>query len=307
MVGCRPAAAALLLLLVLGPAPHAVAASAASRTAGTHDGADNTSTNSNNNKYSSVTAAVYSDQSCSGTPTEVQKYPIGVCFVNAVSTKILNCSDDGSSFLEGAYHDANCTDADSAPYRTNTSTCLREGNNGVRWLCNLGAAGGGAWAEAELGATVDADATASARRPGPASQEGARRHHPHGGGDTEGTGAPVESEKRSAAPEAPRTEIGGGELRYAAPVESEKRSAELRTIGNYTTLQLREGRIRGTTTHSGRVRRFLGVPYAEPPVGERRWRPPTPKANWTGTRAAWTYSASCVQGEQVKAGVLVHV
>jgi hypothetical protein len=217
MVGCRPAAAALLLLLVLGPAPHAVVASAASRTAGTHDGADNTSTNSNNNKYSSVTAAVYSDQSCSGTPTEVQKYPIGVCFVNAVSTKILNCSDDGSSFLEGAYHDANCTDADSAPYRTNTSTCLREGNKGVRWLCNLGAAGGGAWAEAELGATVDADATASARRPGPASQEGARRHHPHGGGDTEGTGAPVESEKRSAAPEAPRTEIGGGELRYAAP------------------------------------------------------------------------------------------
>lgn len=94
-----------------------------------------------------------------------------MCFVNAVSTKILNCSDDGSSFLEGAYHDANCTDADSAPYRTNTSTCLTVGNNGVRWLCNLelraseAAAAGGAWgsarAEAELGATVDADATAA--------------------------------------------------------------------------------------------------------------------------------------------------
>ena len=54
-----------------------------------------------------------------------------------ISTKILNCSDDGSSFLEGAYHDANCTDADSAPFRTNTSTCLTVGNNGVRWLCNL--------------------------------------------------------------------------------------------------------------------------------------------------------------------------
>ena len=28
-----------------------------------------------------------------------------------------------------------------------------------------------------------------------------------------------------------------------------------------------------------------------------RWQPPVQKQPWTGTRAAWTYSASCVQGD----------
>eukprot|EP01047_Picozoa_sp_COSAG01_P001102 COSAG01_NODE_23_length_37704_cov_30.005877_42_plen_55_part_00 len=33
------------------------------------------------------------------------------------------------------------------------------------------------------------------------------------------------------------------------------------------------------------VRRFLGVPYAEPPVGEGRWRPPTPKVIFHDTNS----------------------
>lgn len=88
-----------------------------------------------------------------------------------------------------------------------------------------------------------------------------------------------------------------GDADLLAAMSGATASADLKTIGNYTTLQLGDGMVRGSTTHGGHVRRFLGVPYAEPPVGELRWQPPVPKQSWTGTRAAWTYSASCVQGD----------
>ena len=67
---------------------------------------------------------------------------------------------------------------------------------------------------------------------------------------------------------------------------------------NYTTLTLADGAVRGTVVTRGKgssgqhaVRRFLGVPYAQPPVGVLRWQPPRQSAAWTGTRAAWTVSS----------------
>jgi len=40
---------------------------------------------------------------------------------------------------------------------------------------------------------------------------------------------------------------------------------------------------------------FLGVPYAAPPVGELRWRPPQPVQHWSGLRAAKQFAPSCPQ------------
>lgn len=40
---------------------------------------------------------------------------------------------------------------------------------------------------------------------------------------------------------------------------------------------------------------FLGVPYAAPPVGELRWKPPLPPKKWIGTRRATSYGAVCPQ------------
>src|SRR6266481_8365988 len=37
---------------------------------------------------------------------------------------------------------------------------------------------------------------------------------------------------------------------------------------------------------SGSVRAFLGIPYAAPPVGDLRWKPPAPAIKWTGVRSA---------------------
>ena len=47
---------------------------------------------------------------------------------------------------------------------------------------------------------------------------------------------------------------------------------------------------------SGPVRSFLGIPYAAPPVGELRWKPPAPAAKWTGVRNATEFGARCMQG-----------
>ena len=41
---------------------------------------------------------------------------------------------------------------------------------------------------------------------------------------------------------------------------------------------------------------FKGVPFAAPPLGELRWRPPQPVSTWTGVRQATDFAADCMQG-----------
>jgi para-nitrobenzyl esterase len=59
------------------------------------------------------------------------------------------------------------------------------------------------------------------------------------------------------------------------------------------TVHTDKGAIRGTQVAG--VREFLGVPYAAPPVGELRWRPPQPHAPWPGVRDATAYGGQCSQ------------
>ncbi|GHF67244.1 carboxylic ester hydrolase [Streptomyces mashuensis] len=53
------------------------------------------------------------------------------------------------------------------------------------------------------------------------------------------------------------------------------------------------GAIRGVVTDGGRA--FLGVPFAAPPVGALRWRPPGPAAPWPGVRDATRAAGPCAQ------------
>lgn len=41
---------------------------------------------------------------------------------------------------------------------------------------------------------------------------------------------------------------------------------------------------------------WLGIPYAQPPVGARRWMPPVEPAAWTGVRTAQQFGHGCAQG-----------
>ena len=40
---------------------------------------------------------------------------------------------------------------------------------------------------------------------------------------------------------------------------------------------------------------FKGIPYAAPPVGDLRWQPPQPAAEWSGLREAFEYAPDCKQ------------
>ena len=53
------------------------------------------------------------------------------------------------------------------------------------------------------------------------------------------------------------------------------------------------GKLKGVTAND--VTSFKGVPYAQPPVGDLRWRPPQPAKPWTGVRTASEYGADCMQ------------
>ncbi|HEU0311328.1 MAG TPA: carboxylesterase/lipase family protein [Sphingomicrobium sp.] len=55
------------------------------------------------------------------------------------------------------------------------------------------------------------------------------------------------------------------------------------------------GQVEGTQIGTARV--FKGIPYAAPPVGPLRWRPPQPVSAWRGVRKATSYSPACPQLE----------
>jgi para-nitrobenzyl esterase len=56
----------------------------------------------------------------------------------------------------------------------------------------------------------------------------------------------------------------------------------------------KSGSVQGV--HRDPVDVFLGVPYAEPPVGALRWRAPVAVKAWSGVRNATEFGASCYQG-----------
>src|SRR5579863_5556622 len=59
-------------------------------------------------------------------------------------------------------------------------------------------------------------------------------------------------------------------------------------------VQIDSGMVSGVTD-SGGVTAYLGIPFAAPPAGELRWRPPQPPAKWDGVRKADQFGKSCAQ------------
>ena len=61
-----------------------------------------------------------------------------------------------------------------------------------------------------------------------------------------------------------------------------------------TTVRIMQGVLRGAQAFDT-VGIFKGIPYARPPVGANRWRPPAPADGWAGVRDATTFGPACVQ------------
>ncbi|MHB8530198.1 MAG: carboxylesterase/lipase family protein, partial [Caulobacteraceae bacterium] len=57
--------------------------------------------------------------------------------------------------------------------------------------------------------------------------------------------------------------------------------------------RIETGRVEGEQVGPALV--FRGIPYAAPPIGPLRWKPPRPPARWTGVRPAVAPAPACLQ------------
>ena len=60
-------------------------------------------------------------------------------------------------------------------------------------------------------------------------------------------------------------------------------------------VRISSGVIESTTPSKDGVRAFKGIPFAQPPVGDLRWREPQPMKEWTGVRNADQFGPRCMQ------------
>ena len=66
--------------------------------------------------------------------------------------------------------------------------------------------------------------------------------------------------------------------------------------GDPAVIAIEGGKISGVApAGADRVWSYRGIPYAAPPVGNRRWRAPQPVVSWDGIRDATRFAAACLQ------------
>src|SRR5688500_16464895 len=68
-----------------------------------------------------------------------------------------------------------------------------------------------------------------------------------------------------------------------------------------TTVHTQSGPVRGSGTD---VMAFKSIPYAAPPTGDRRWRPPAAAERWTNLRDATRFGPRCPGTPPARAGAL---
>jgi len=61
-----------------------------------------------------------------------------------------------------------------------------------------------------------------------------------------------------------------------------------------TLLTIAQGTLKGLADARG-IRSFKGIPYVEPPVGDKRWTAPAAASSWSGVRDARDFGASCLE------------
>lgn len=65
------------------------------------------------------------------------------------------------------------------------------------------------------------------------------------------------------------------------------------TIQSGTLIRIADGQLQGSA--EGGARKFLGIPYAKPPVGDLRWKAPEAAEAWDGVRDANQFGSACAQ------------
>ncbi|KAF4554462.1 Carboxylesterase-like protein 1 [Elsinoe fawcettii] len=86
----------------------------------------------------------------------------------------------------------------------------------------------------------------------------------------------------------------------ALPSGDDEKTSSSRGLQVKTSSGLVRGTVNATTPN---VRQFLGIPYAEPPVGPLRWQPPTDLVNTERTIEATSLPNACLQIRQTAPGL----
>lgn len=60
-------------------------------------------------------------------------------------------------------------------------------------------------------------------------------------------------------------------------------------------VKIANGVLEGAAAPPSGVRAFKGIPFADPPTGELRWKPPQPVQSWKGIRPAVQFGPRCMQ------------
>lgn len=66
----------------------------------------------------------------------------------------------------------------------------------------------------------------------------------------------------------------------------------------YVTIETEQGTLQGVVQvarNGDNYHAYRGIPYAQPPVDELRWKVPKPAPNWEGVRNATNNAELCIQ------------
>ncbi|MGA2849343.1 MAG: carboxylesterase family protein [Terracidiphilus sp.] len=70
-------------------------------------------------------------------------------------------------------------------------------------------------------------------------------------------------------------------------------SAPIAAVAQSDRAATDSGQVKGAVLNG--VVSYKGIPFAAPPIGQLRWRPPQPVAPWKGVRAATDFAPDCLQ------------
>jgi para-nitrobenzyl esterase len=80
-----------------------------------------------------------------------------------------------------------------------------------------------------------------------------------------------------------------------SPMAAPAQEAPAASVAVHQDIRLADGPVRGAV--EGGIARFQGVPFAAPPVGDLRWKPPAAPAKWTEVRDATRPATGCQKQE----------
>lgn len=86
-------------------------------------------------------------------------------------------------------------------------------------------------------------------------------------------------------------------------ITQEKTSAAAEPKHGSTVIQTQLGPLSGGASRDESIEVFKGIPYAAPPIGDLRWRPPQPAATWSDIRKCDQFAAKSLQKNRKSPGI----